>query len=50
MTVSSEPQTVAALSGHTQADADDCGTKINDQAKKHNAAAEEKRAQKSNQN
>jgi hypothetical protein len=39
-----------ALSGHTQADADDCGTKINDQAKKHNAAAEEKRAQKSNQN
>jgi hypothetical protein len=37
-----------ALSGHTQADADDCGKKINDQAKKHNAA-EEKRAQKSNQ-
>lgn len=38
-----------ALSGHTQADADDCEAKVNDQAKKHNAAAEEKRAQKSNQ-
>jgi hypothetical protein len=38
-----------ALSGHTQADADDCGAKVDDQAKKHNAAAEGKKVQKNKQ-